>query len=161
MKKFIIQLLVVTSLTTLSFVTRAQDDPQASPRDLDLRGSDCILIRTIRDYTPLDDRNLLIWGPARRGYFVTLIRPAFGMRSSFRLGFSSRDDQLCPYGGDAVVFGGLPSEKIRVRSISRVDKETAEQLMIRFGRKQPAESQAPEPPDVEGAEVEELDQADP
>lgn len=124
--------------------------------DLSDRGSDCILIPTIRDYTPLDDTNLLIWGPAKRGYYVTLFRPAFELRSSFRMGFSSRDDQLCPFGGDGIVVGSLAREEIGIRAISRVSEEQADQLLIRYGRKEPAEQQAPAPRDVKGAEVEEL-----
>jgi hypothetical protein len=124
--------------------------------DIDYNGSDCILIRTIRDYTPLDDRNLLIWGPAKRAYYVSLVRPVFELRSSFRMGFSSRDDQLCPFGGDGIVVGSLDRETISIRSISRVSEEQADQLLIRYGRKEPAEQQAPAPEDVKGAEVEEL-----
>jgi hypothetical protein len=157
MKTKIYQIVIVFISCLFFMEGRAEEDKSATPRDLDLRGSDCILIRTIRDYTPLDDRNLLIWGPAKRGYFVTLFRPAFGMRSSFRLGFSSRDDQLCPYGGDSVVFGGLNDDKISVQSISRVNAEQAEEILIRFGKKEPAEKRTPEPQEVGGAEVEELD----
>ena len=157
MKKYIYQYLIVIFASTFSLAAWAQDDAGERVDDLDLRGSDCILIRTIRDYTPLDDRNLLIWGPGKRGYLVTLIHSAFSLRSSFRLGFSSRDDRLCPYGGDAVVLGGLPNDKIRVRSISRVTKEQAEELLVRYGKKEPAEPRTPEPADVSGAEVEELD----
>lgn len=132
---------------------QAETDSRA---DAEYRGSDCILIRTIRDYTPLDDRNLLIWGPAKRAYYVTLVRPAFELRSSFRMGFSSRDDQLCPYGGDGIVVGSLSRDTIGIRAISRVSEEQADQLLIRYGRKEPAEQQAPAPEDVKGAEVEEL-----
>src|SRR5690606_5765210 len=52
-------------------------EPSTADRDIDYRGSDCILIATIRDYRTLDDRNLLIYGPANRAYFVTLFRPSF------------------------------------------------------------------------------------
>ena len=135
----------------------ADEKPRKPLDGLELRGSDCILIRTIRDYTPLDDSNLLIWGAAKRGYLVTLVRPAFGIRTSFRLGFSSRDDQLCPYGGDSIVFGNLASDSIRVKSISRVNKEQAEEIQNRFGKKEPTEQRAPAPAEVKGAEVEELD----
>jgi hypothetical protein len=72
------------------------------------------------------------------------------------LGFDSRDDQLCPFGGDGIVVGSLHQESIGIQSISRVSEEQAEQLLIRYGRKEPAEQQAPPPKDVEGAEVEEL-----
>ena len=126
-------------------------------RDLDFRGSDCIWIRTIRDYTPLDDQHLLIRGSGRRAYFVALNRPTFEMRGAFSLGFESRDDQLCPYGGDAIVFGGNAREMVNVRSISRLTAEQEEQLLIRYGKRDPAETEIPaKPGNVKGAEVEEL-----
>lgn len=131
--------------------------PQASAdRDIDSRGTDCILIRTIRDYSPLDDRNLLIWGPGKRAYYVTLFRPAFELRSSFELSFSSRDDQLCPYGGDKIVLGSFDSDSVGIQSISRLSDEQADEILIRYGRKEPEEQPAPAPKDVSGAEVEEL-----
>ncbi|MGB5347275.1 MAG: DUF6491 family protein [Woeseia sp.] len=157
MKTFIYQIISIAFACALSSVAMAQDEDTKAVDDLDLRGSDCILIRTIRDYTPLDDRTMLIWGPAKRGYLVRLSRPAFRMRSSFSLGFSSRDDQLCPYGGDSIVFGGMDNDQIRVQSISRVSKEQAEELKIRYGKKKPAEITPAAPDAVKGAKVEELD----
>jgi hypothetical protein len=147
------------TVATLSFVVSCASTDSEAPTaagDIDYHGSDCILIRTIRDYSLLDDQNLLIWGPGKRAYFVTLFRPSFELRSSFQLGFDSRDDQLCPFGGDGIVVGSLHQESIGIQSISRVSEEQAEQLLIRYGRKEPAEQQAPPPKDVEGAEVEEL-----
>jgi hypothetical protein len=151
-----IQLVILITSCVIAGCAASGEASTSGARDVDYRGSDCILIRTIRDYTPLDDSNLLIWGPAKRGYLVTLIRPAFDLRSSFRMGFSSRDDQLCPFGGDGIVVGSLTRDTIGIRSISRVSEEQAEQLLIRYGRKEPAEQQAPAPEDVKGAEVEEL-----
>lgn len=120
-------------------------------------GSDCIWIRSVRDYTALDDQHLLVRGSSKRTYLVTLLHRSFEMQSSIGLGFSSRDDQLCPYGGDAVVLDGLSREAVRIRSISAVSPEQAEQLKVRFGKKVPDEQQAPAPRPVKGAEVEELD----
>ena len=120
-------------------------------------GSDCILVRTIRDYTPLDDQHLLIRGSGNRAFYVALSRPTFEMRGSFSLRFDSRDDQLCPFGGDAIIFGGLGRERVSIRSISRVTADQEEQLLIRYGKIEPAESETPAPPEsVKGAEVEEL-----
>jgi Family of unknown function (DUF6491) len=133
----------------------AEREPVAQG-DMDYRGSDCILIRTIRDYRELDDRNLLIYGPANRAYYVTLFRPSFELRSSFQMGFSSRDGQLCPFGGDAIVVGSMHPEEIGIESITRVTEEQEEQLLVRYGKKKPADPQAPAPKDVKGAEVEEL-----
>ncbi|HEX2138146.1 MAG TPA: DUF6491 family protein [Woeseiaceae bacterium] len=133
------------------------DEREAVARgDVDYSGSDCILIRTIRDYRELDDRNLLIYGPGDRAYYVTLFRPSFELRSSFQMGFSSRDDQLCPFGGDAIVVGSMQREEIGIQSITRVTEEQEEQLLVRYGKKDPAGQQAPAPKDVKGAEVEEL-----
>ncbi len=125
--------------------------------DLDYRGSDCISIRTIRDYTALDDKNLLIWASVKRPYFVRLFSPAWGLRSSFQLGTVSRDDRLCPYGGDALVFDSAGHDTARIASIRRISPDEADWLLVRFGKKDPAEEQAPVPEPLEGAEVEELD----
>jgi hypothetical protein len=150
------QILAVILLGILSACASTDGPERTADSEVEYRGSDCILIRTIRDYTLLDDQNLLIWGPGKRAYYVTLFRPAFELRSSIRIGFSSRDDQLCPYGGDGIVAGTFNRETIGIRAISRVTEEEAEQLLVRYGRKEPSEQQAPEPEEVEGAEVEEL-----
>ena len=79
------------------------------------------------------------------------------MRSSIALRFDSRDGQLCPFGGDALVFGGLSDDRINVQSISRITADQEEQLLIRYGKKENPESETPvEPAEVKGAEVEEL-----
>jgi hypothetical protein len=156
LKTKLLQSVIVTSSCVIASCASTGSGETGSTGDVDYRGNDCILISTIRDYTPLDDHNLLIWGPAKRGYLVTLVRSSFDLRSSFRMGFSSRDDQLCPYGGDGIVVGSLSRDTIGIRAISRVSEEQADQLLIRYGRKEPAEQQAPAPEDVKGAEVEEL-----
>jgi hypothetical protein len=132
-------------------------EPAEGNVGLDFRGSDCILIRTIRDYRPLDSGHMLISGPAKRTYFVILVRPAFEMRGSMGLTFDSRDDQLCPFGGDAIVFGGMSHERVAIQSISRVSAEEHEEILFRFGLLERAEKKPPEPASVKGAEVEELD----
>jgi hypothetical protein len=150
------QLLIVLTVGALSACASTGEAPRSADRDINSGGSDCISIRTIRDYTPLDDRNLLIWGPAKRAYHVSLFRPAMELRSSFEMGFSSRDDQLCPFGGDGIVIGPFRQETIGIQSITRLSADQADELLIRHGRKEPAEQPAPAPEDVKGAEVEEL-----
>lgn len=156
MKNHLFQFLIVLSSCIAAGCASTEGRESAAAGDIDYRGNDCILISTIRDYTPLDDQTLLIWGPAKRGYLVSLVRSSFDLRSSFRMGFSSRDDQLCPYGGDGIVVGPMRHDTIGIRAISRVSEEQADQLLIRYGRKEPPEQQAPAPEDVKGAEVEEL-----
>ena len=125
-------------------------------RDIDYNGSDCISIRTIRDYTPLDDRNLIIEGSGKRSYLVTLRVSTFELRSSHQMSFTSRDDWLCPYGGDEIIFGSFSRYGAGIRSISRLTKEQLEEVLIRYGKIDPGDEQDPEPREIEGAEVEEL-----
>ena len=124
--------------------------------DINYQGSDCISIRTIRDYEPLDRQSLLMKAGGNRTYFVTLAGSSMELRSAFRLGFSSRDSWLCPYGGDRIVFEGISSVGMPIRAISRVTDEQVEELLIRYGKKTPPELQDPAPADIKGAEVEEL-----
>ena len=157
MRKYLIkQVLIVfiSSIALSAFAAAAEEEDP--PEDLDLRGSDCISIRLIRDYTPLSRDSLLIHASAKRSYFVTLFSPRFGMNSSFQLATRSRDDRLCPYGGDALIFGSFQGDEARIRSIKRLNPGQLEQVLIRYGKKEPADKPDPAPPEVKGAEVEEL-----
>ena len=128
------------------------------PEDLDLNGSDCIWIRTIRDYRSLDSRNLLIYGAGKSAYFVRLAHASMELKTSMQVGFSSRDDRLCPFGGDGLVFsGGFSNEAVTIRAISRISSDQAEDLLLRFGKKEPERQHVPAPREVQGAEIEELD----
>ena len=89
-------------------------------------------------------------------YYVTLVVSSFELRSSHQIGVQSRDSWLCPYGGDRLVFGGFDEYGASIRGIMRLTPEQADDLLIRHGRKEPPEQQDPTPPDLEGAEVEEL-----
>ena len=144
----IIQWLILVTLCGCS--TTGDGDGAASRTDvgLDYRGSDCILIRTIRDYRPLDSRHMLISGPAKRTYFVTLFSPSFEMRGSMGVTFDSRDGQLCPFGGDAIKFGGLAHERVTIQSIARVTAEEEQEILFRFGLLERAEKKPPEPVSV-------------
>ena len=149
--------IVATSCVLVSSCATVEEDSGLG-KDIDFSGSDCISIRTIRDYTPLDRSTLLIEGSGKRNYLVTLAGPSFELRSSFRLGFSSRDGWLCPYGGDRLVLGGLSNEEVMIRGVSRITADQADELLLRYGKKMPEEQPDQAPPDVTGAEVEELGQ---
>lgn len=158
MKKYIKQLVIVLS-SSLMLTGCASVEPNSElGRDIDFNGSDCISIRTIRDYTPLDRSTLLMEGSGKRNYLVTLVSPSMELRSSFRLSFSSRDDWLCPFGGDRIIFGGISPDYGTIRGISRVTPEQADELLIRYGIKEPEEQQDAVPPELKGADVEELGQ---
>ena len=145
----------LTSCIVLS-ACAGQGGPAEPAADIDLHGSDCILIPTIRDYTPLSRDSLLIHVSAKRTYFVRLVAPGFGLESSFQLATRSRDDRLCPYGGDAIIYDRLPGGEARIQSISRVTPEQVEELLVRYGKKEPGDTENPAPTEVKGAEVEEL-----
>ena len=158
MKKLIIPMFIVIISGCASSST-APDEPEVTSCELiETTGMDCISIPTIRDYTPLDDRHLLLWATGRP-YLVRLFSPSTDLRTAFRLSFSSRDDQLCPYGGDELLFDGVgfPGGQ-RIASIKRLSKNQAKALQACYGSD--AEQEPPEPREIEGAEVEELGQTD-
>ena len=150
------QSFIVLISCALVYISAAAEEENELPEDLDLRGSDCIWIRTIRDYTPLSRDSLLIHAAAKRSYYVSVFSSSFAMRTSFQLGTRSRDDRLCPYGGDALIFGTFPGDEARIQSIKRLTSDQVEQILIRYGKKDPGDTQDPAPPEVKGAEVEEL-----
>jgi len=88
---------------------------------------------------------------------VTLLGPVFEMRGSASLRFESRDDQLCPFGGDSIIFGTFGRGGTRIQSISRITAEQEEEILLRFGLIERTEQAPPDPGNVTGAEVEELD----
>jgi hypothetical protein len=126
------------------------------PPDLNLHGADCISIRTIRDYTPLSRDSLLIHAAGKRSYFVRLLTPRLGAHASIQIATRSRDDSLCPYGGDALILDSFSGDETRIQSISRLTPAQLEQVLIHYGKIEPADKPDPAPPKVEGAEVEEL-----
>jgi hypothetical protein len=105
----------------------------------------------------LDERNLIIDATGRRKYHLRLSRAAFGLRSSWGIGFESRTGQVCAGFNDVVFDGHLNNESIRISSIRRLSEIEHEDLLIQFGKKEPDIKQTPAPSEVEGAEVEELD----
>jgi hypothetical protein len=120
-------------------------------------GSDCISQMTIRDYAVLDDRNLIVRAGPNRRYHVELSWPAFGLATTWQIGFDSRTGRICPGFSSLLVNDGMSVEKVGIRSIRQLDDQLHDELLIRFGKKQPVPTETPKPTEVEGAEVEELD----
>jgi hypothetical protein len=88
---------------------------------------------------------------------MVLSRRAFGLRSSWRIGFNSPTGRICGGFADIVVNDGNRPESIRIDSIRRITPEEEEDLLIRFGKKEPEIEQPRQSEEVSGAEVEELD----
>ena len=155
-KKLTEQLLTLILSCVFVSLFAAAGEQDKLPADIDFRGSDCIWIRTIRDYTPLSNESLLIHASGKRSYYVRLSMQGFGLKSSFQLATRSRDDSLCPYGGDSIIFDRFAGGEARILSISRLTPDQVEMLQIRYGDKEPVDQPDPAPPEVQGAEVEEL-----
>ncbi len=121
------------------------------------RGRDCISQSSIRDYQVLDDSNLIVTASVKRHYHVALSRRSFGLRSQLAIGFTSPTGRICPMSGDIVIDDSFGPERIGIRSIRLLTPEELDDLLVRFGKKEPEIKQAPATEKVEGAEVEELD----
>ena len=120
-------------------------------------GSDCIFEGTIRDYRVLDESNLLVTASAKRKYHIELTRRAFGLESSWHIGFTSPTSRICPGFSEVIVDEGFGPEAIRISKIWAIGPDEYEDLLIRYGKMEPEITQPPATQEVEGAEVEELD----
>ena len=146
------QLVIIVSLSSL--VACAASGP-ASDRPVS-SGSDCIYQSSIRGYSVLDDSNLIVSASGRRNYHVTLHRRAYGLRSTWGIVFDSPSSRICASFSSVVFDGHFDGESIRIASIREISPEEEEDLLIRYGKKEPEIKQTPVPREVEGAEVEEL-----
>ena len=154
MKPYIILVLIVL-FSGCASTTKTTDRPVVKSCELiDTSGMDCISIPSIRDYTPLTESHLIVWATGRP-YLVKLLSPSLDLKTAFRMSFASRDDRLCPYGGDELVFDGMgfPGGQ-RIASIKRLTREQADSLKACYVSGK--DTKPPEPREIEGAKVEEL-----
>ncbi len=156
-KPSIKQIFIVFCSCYLLSCAATNEDAKESEEGWETRGGDCISQMSIRDYQVLDESNLIVTGSARRKYHVVLSRRAFGLRSSWRVAFQSSTGQICSAFSDVIVDDGMGVDKIRIRSVRQLTPDEHDDLLVRFGKKEPDVEQAPEPVPIEGAEVEELD----
>lgn len=119
--------------------------------------SDCIYQPSIRGYSVLDESNLIVSTSGRRQYHVVLQRRAHGLRSSWSIAFKSPTGRICAAFSEVVFKGHFDGESIRISTIRELSPEEEEDLLIRYGKKEPEIEQTPVPQEVQGADVEELD----
>ena len=55
-----------------------------------------------------------------------------------------------------MILDSFSGEEIRIQAISRLTPGQVEEVLIRYGKKEAADKPDPAPPQVKGAEVEEL-----
>jgi hypothetical protein len=149
-------LIILCSCGLVACVTSNEGVDEPEYRS-ETRGSDCISQMTIRDYQVLDDSNLIVTGSARRKYHVVLSRRAFGLASTWRIAFRSPSGRICSAFSEVVVNDGMGAEVINIHSVRQLTLEELDDLLVRFGKKEPDVNQTTAPEPVEGAEVEELD----
>jgi len=149
--------LVLFSGSLLACATPGEPSGETSLAE-DRGNRDCISQSSIRDYQVLDDSNLIVTEGVRRKYHVALSRRAFGLRSTWQIGFHTMSGRVCAGTADLVYNDGISGrERIRVRSVRELGPEDLDDLLVRFGKKEPDVEQAPAQDEVKGAEVEELD----
>ena len=151
------QLVILISLSSLGACASTEQGELEEPQAAESRGSDCISQGSIRDYTILDNANLIVTQGSSRKFHVELSRQAYGLRSSSAIGFQSQTGRICERFSEILIDDGFSMEKIRISSIRRLSPESEEELLIRFGKIEPEFEQTRQPEKVEGAEVEELD----
>ena len=156
-KQYIFSLVIVGCSSILLSCAAPQTDPDAAYEEPSRRAFDCISQMSIRDYYVLDDANLIVTGTGKRKYHVTLFRRAYGLRSTWRIGFRSPTGQVCAGSGELIFDDGLGADSVKVRSVRALTPDEHEELLVQFGKKEPDTKQTPEPEEVDGAEVEELD----
>jgi uncharacterized protein DUF6491 len=123
------------------------------------RPRDCIREPSIRGYTVLDEQNLIVETSRTRKYHVVLSQRAHGLRNSPGIVFDSPTSRICSGFSEIVLTDafGARTGAIRISNIRLLSPEEDEDLLIKFGKKEPEIKITPAPREVEGAEVEELD----
>ena len=153
------QLVILVISCTLLACAARDEAPDGATAGEERASSDCIFSSSIRGYTVLDESNLIVEAGGRRHYHLVLQRRAYGLRSSWTLGFESPTGRICPGFSEVHYNGGMDSGSIRIHSIRELSKEEHDYLLIQYGKKKPEIESTPVPNEVEGAEVEELDPA--
>ncbi len=135
--------LTVTSASAQDTPNEAVETAPKSPNDpgyvLENRpgryppgANQCIFFRTLYDWKPLNDSNLIVWAPSRNNpYLIQLDRRCSALRFTLSLGFYSRDSNLCPLGGDSVVVdgGGGRAERCGIGGITKLTEESLQSLL--------------------------------
>jgi len=156
-KPFLKQLVIIFYSSGLVACASTSEPPGDGSYAAEPAGSDCISQASVRDYKVLDDTNLIVTAGASRKYHVLLSRRATNLRSSRAIAFDSATGRICSNFSDLIVDSGFRSDRIRITSVRRLTPEDEDDLLIRFGKKEPEYVEPRQTQPVDGAEVEELD----
>ena len=112
----------------------------------------CIFFRRLYDWKPLNDSNLIVWAPSRNNpYLIQLVRRCSALRFTLSLGFYSRDSNLCPLGGDAVIVdgGGGRAERCAIGGITKLTEESLQSLLDQASSRRRGSKKEPQEDDAE------------
>ena len=151
------QLVILLISSNLLACAGSSGQPESGSLADEPVSTDCISQRSVRDYKVLDEANLIVTGGANRKYHVLLGRPARGLRSSWQVGFHSASGRICSSFSDLVIEDSIGAETYRITSVRRLTPEDENELLIRFGKKEPDYEKPRQTEEVDGAEVEALD----
>jgi len=151
------QIVIVFYLSGLVACASDPAEPEGGSLADEPAGSDCISQGSVRDYRVLDDANLIVTASVRKKYHVVLSRNTMNLRSSRAIGFDAATSRICSKFSDLVVEGSFGPERVRITSIRLLTPEEENELLVRFGKKEPDYERPRQSEEVEGAEVEELD----
>jgi len=151
------QLLIMLISCVMVACAGTSEQADSETEDIADRGRDCIHEPSIRGYTVLDEQNLIVRAGGRRHYHVVLSRRAQRIQFSHGIWFKTTTSRVCA-GFDTLHYEDSFTGGIRIETIRELSELEEEHLLIQFGKKEPEIEQMPAPQDVEGADIEELDE---
>jgi len=101
-------------------------------------GTDCFTVSLARDFRYLDDRNLIVFVSARQPYHLELAPSCIGLRGEFEIALRARNDRMCGFAGDAVFVDGAIAQRCPVLSVTRLDENALQGLLVQFDLAEPA-----------------------
>lgn len=98
--------------------------------------NECVFVRSIQGFKPLDRNHLVIWSPGRQdAYLVRLAGSSPDLRFAHRLAFvdRNRDGRLCGYGMDriATTDSAFP-HPATIIGMTRLDEERIAELEAQY-----------------------------
>src|SRR5262245_7776805 len=126
--------------------TQAKADQQIRLK----RTSDCVFVSTISDFSPLDNRHVVLYSMGRRkAYLAELTGGCFDVKYQTQIGTVDGDQngQICGFGRDSIAYRQLGSvENCPIMGIEDLSNERREALGIGVPQTKPKEKEKEKAP---------------
>lgn len=98
--------------------------------------TDCVFGSTIRDWQPLDDRNLIVYGAGDRPYHVELAQSCIDLTFADVIAFydDGFDERICGYGMDKILVNRSTPETCGIIAVDELTEGQEEDLLIEHGQ---------------------------